>query len=144
MPISNQVKSVIASLAIGFVTTMAGAEVVVIVSAKNSTAALSADQVADIFLGNAAAFPSGGLAVPVDQAEGAPVRDEFYSKIGRKTAPQLKAHWSKIIFTGKGKPPKEAPDSAAIKKLVAENPNIIGYIDKGAADSSVKVVLTAR
>ena len=45
-----------------------------------------------------------------------------------------------IIFTGKGQPPKEVPNTAEVKKLVSGNPNTIGYIEKSAVDSSVKVV----
>jgi hypothetical protein len=46
-----------------------------------------------------------------------------------------------MIFTGRGQPPKEAPNSAAVRKLVADNPALIGYIDRSALDASVKPVL---
>lgn len=119
------------------------AETVVVVSAKSGASALSADQVADIFLGKSNALPGGGQAVPIDQADGA-LRDDFYSKSTGKTAAQVKAYWSKQIFSGKGQPPKEVGDSAAVKTLVASNPNMIGYIDKGALDASVKPVLSLK
>lgn len=120
----------------------AAAEVVVVVSAKSPVGPLTADQAAQIFLGKSATFPGGGQAVPIDQAESAPARSDFYQKVTGKDASQLKAYWSKIVFTGKGQPPKEVPGNADVKKLVAENPSLIGYIDKGAVDSSVKAVLT--
>lgn len=119
------------------------AETVVVVSAKSAASALTADQVADIFLGKSNALPGGGQAVPVDQADGA-LRDDFYSKSTGKTSTQVKAYWSKQIFSGKGQPPKEVGDSAAVKTLVASNPNMIGYIDKGALDASVKPVLSLK
>jgi hypothetical protein len=72
------------------------------------------------------------------------VRQEFYAKATGKTPQLLKAYWSKMIFTGRGEPPRELADSAAIKRMVAENPHCIGYVDKSAADSSVKVVLTVK
>lgn len=144
MHIAHTFKLALASLFFALSCGCARAEVVVIVSAKNPTTALSADQASDIFLSNNANFPGGGQAVPVDQAEGSPLRDEFYSKTSGKSPAQVKAFWSKVIFTGKGRPPKEAGDSAAVKKLVADNPNIVGYIDKSAVDASVKVVLTVR
>ena len=53
----------------------------------------------------------------------------------------MKAIWSRIVFTGKGQPPTEVPDSSAVKKAVAAQPNVVGYIDKSAVDASVKVVL---
>jgi ABC-type phosphate transport system substrate-binding protein len=116
-------------------------ELVVIVSAKSPVASLRADQVADIFLGQVGRFPDGGDAVALDQGVGSPQRDEFYAKVASKTPALLKAYWSKMIFTGRGQPPREAPGSAAIRKLVADNPALIGYIDRSALDASVKPVL---
>jgi ABC-type phosphate transport system substrate-binding protein len=118
------------------------AEVVVIVSAKNATITLSNYQAADIFLGKAATFPGGLKAVPVDQTEGSPTREEFYLKTVGKAAPQMTAYWSKMIFTGQGRPPAELGDNVAIKKQVAGNPNAIGYIDRSMLDASVRAVLT--
>ena len=37
--------------------------------------------------------------------------------------------------------PQHVADSAAVKKAVGDKPGGIGYIDKGAVDASVKVVL---
>jgi len=120
----------------------ASAEVVAIVSAKNPTTTLSAEQVSDIFLRKASAFPGGATAVPLDQAENSPQRDEFYTKLMHKSAVQMKSYWSRIIFSSKGEPPKSLPDSKEIKKAVANDPNAIGYIDKSNIDSSVKAVFT--
>jgi ABC-type phosphate transport system substrate-binding protein len=117
------------------------AELVVIVSAKSPVAALRADQVADIFLGQVGRFPDGGDAVALDQGVGSVQRDEFYAKVAAKTPALVKAYWSKMIFTGRGQPPREVPGSAAIRKLVADNPTLIGYIDRSALDASVKPVL---
>ncbi|MEC5218006.1 ABC-type phosphate transport system substrate-binding protein [Actimicrobium sp. GrIS 1.19] len=72
------------------------------------------------------------------------MRDDFYQKATGKTGVQVKAFWSKQIFSGKGQPPKEVGDSAAVKGLVANNPNLIGYIDKSALDGSVKQVLSLK
>ncbi len=118
----------------------ASSDFVVVVSAKSPVGTLTAEQVSDIFLGKVSNFPSGGPTLPVDQTEGSALRDEFYTKVTSKAPAQLKAYWSKIVFTGKGQPPKEVADSAAVKKLIAENPNTIGYVDKRAVDASVKAV----
>jgi ABC-type phosphate transport system substrate-binding protein len=131
-------------IALAALMNMASAEVVVVVSAKNPVASLTADQAADIFLGKSAAFPGGGNAVPMDQAEGSAVRDEFYTKAAGKNAAQLKAYWSKQIFTGQGQPPKAVGDNNGVKSAVAANPNGIGYMDKSAVDASVKPVLTVK
>lgn len=119
-------------------------DMVVIVSARSPVAALRPDQVADIFLGQSGHFPDGGEAVALDQGIGSPLRDEFYAKVASKSPALLKAYWTKMIFTGRGKPPREAASSAAVRRQVADNPALIGYIDRVALDSSVRPVLVIR
>jgi ABC-type phosphate transport system substrate-binding protein len=128
----------------GATGTAAYAEVVIVVSAKNAATTISSDQASDIFLGKSTTLPGGGAIVAIDQADGSTVREEFYSKAVGKTPAQVKAYWSKQIFSGKGHPPKEAGDSAIIKGLVAGDPNLIGYIDKGALDTTVKSLLIVK
>jgi ABC-type phosphate transport system substrate-binding protein len=118
-------------------------DVVAVVSARSTITSLSSTQVADIFLGKASRFPDGSLAVPIDLVEESPVRDRFYAQYTGKSPAQVKAYWSKIIFTGRGQPPRQAATSSEAKKLVAENPNAIGYIDPSQVDNSVRV-LAAR
>src|ERR1700712_581707 len=101
-------------------------------------AALSKDQVASVYLGRSPEFK------PVDLADGTPTRDAFYKKATERDAAQVKAVWSRIVFTGKGHPPKELPDAAAVKKAVAHDPKAVGYIDKSAVDASVKVVYSVE
>ena len=120
------------------------AELVVIVSARSPLAALKPDQVADIFLGQGASLPEAGSVKALDQQVGSRERDEFYLKVASKTPPLLKAYWSKMIFTGRGHPPREVQGNLAVRKAVAENPALIGYIDRASLDASVKPVLVLR
>ena len=110
------------------------------VSAKNPLTTLSTNQVEDIFLGRMTHFPDGRRAVPIDQAEGSPARDAFYLKFAGKSPAQIKAYWSKIIFTGRGQPPRAVSNDAEVKKLIRANQDDIGYIDESMVDSSVKVL----
>lgn len=122
----------------------ARADVVVIVSARSPAITLTADQVADIFLGRAATFPGGVQAIPVDQAEGSAVRDEFYRKSSGKAAAQMQAYWARMLFTGRGRPPVEMGGSVEVRRQVAENQHVIRYIDRSALDDSVRPVLILR
>lgn len=131
-------------LAAAFSLPAAAAELVVIVSSRSPVGALRAEQVADIFLAEVARFPEGGEAVAVDQAINTPLRNEFYAKVAAKSPALMKAYWTKMIFTGRGQPPREVPNSTAVRKLVADNPNMIGYIERGALDASVKAVLVVH
>lgn len=129
-------------LLISVASTIAFADTSVIVSANNPNSTLDQTAVSKIFLGKAKRFPDGSQALPVDQDEGSAVREAFNSSVLGKSDSQLKSYWSRLIFTGKGTPPKPSGDDAAVKDLVAKNPNIIGYIDSSAVDASVKVVHT--
>jgi ABC-type phosphate transport system substrate-binding protein len=114
------------------------AEVVVVVNPKAAESSMTKDQVAQFFLGKSSSM------TPVDQPESAAIRGEFYKKVTDKDASQVKALWSKLVFTGKATMPKEVGDSAAVKKAVAADPKAIGYIEKSAVDGSVKVIYTAQ
>ena len=120
------------------VADLAQAEVVVVVGTSSPTSTLSKDQSSDIFLGRNTSL------IPLDQPISSPLRDEFYSKVTGKSASQAKAYWSKLSFTGKGTPPKEGNNSDDIKRLVANNPKLVGYIEKSAVDGSVKVIFSAE
>lgn len=115
------------------------ADVVVIVHPSNANT-FSETVINQIYLGKARTFPDGSQAVPVGLREGNSTRNEFVSRYVGKTESQLKAYWSQLIFTGRGVPPKEVDNEDAIRQLVANNPNIIGYISANKVDSSVKVV----
>ncbi|SEN59713.1 hypothetical protein SAMN05428959_102549 [Duganella sp. CF517] len=114
----------------------ASAETVVIVSQKNPATRMFSEQASQFFLGKSTLF------TPIDQPEGSAIRADFYRKVADKDPAQVKALWSKLVFTGKGTPPKEHAGNAEVKKAVAADPKAIGYIDKSAVDDTVKVILT--
>ena len=116
-------------------------DLVVVVSARSPIESLRAEQVAAIFLGQAPRFPNGAVATALDQPIGSEERDQFYLRVTGKTPALLKAYWSKMVFTGRGQPPRELAGSAAVRKAVADDPNLIGYIERSALDPSVRPVL---
>jgi hypothetical protein len=124
------------SLALALVMLVAPAmagEIVVVMGV--SAAPLSKDQVADVYLGRNNALK------PLDLPEDNELRNAFYRKATDRDAAQVKAIWSRVIFTGQGQPPKELANAAAVKKAVAADPKMVGYIDKSDVDASVKIVL---
>ena len=137
----NKFKAVLMS-AVLVTAAAAHAEVVVVVSTKSPVNSLTKEQVSDIFLGKASTFPQGGQAVPIDLAAGAIHREEFYNKVTGRSAAQLKSYWAKQSFSGKGTAPKAVAGDDEVKKLIAANPNTIGYIDKTRVDASVRAVFT--
>lgn len=114
--------------------TTAAADIVVIVHLRAATP--TKEQLGDVYLGKSRAF------APLDQAETSQIRAEFYQKTTGRDLAQVKAVWSRIVFTGKGVPPIELLDAAAVKRAVAADPKAIGYIERSALDGSVKLALT--
>ena len=110
------------------------AELVIIVNPANPATRMFPSQAAQFFTGGSVMF------TPVEQPPDSPIRAEFYKKVLEKEPAQVEAMWSKLAFTGTGKPPQEMKNSAEVKKAVAANPKAIGYIEKSAVDDTVKVV----
>lgn len=131
-----QIKHLVSVVALLLSASLAQAELAVIVNPQNPVAKLSADEAAQYFLGKSKTL------TPLDYTDGTGPRSAFYSRVLQKDPSQVKAIWTKLVFTGKGVAPRELPSVAEMKKAVAANPNAIGYVDKSAVDDSVKVVFT--
>ncbi|GAB3275300.1 hypothetical protein [Parahaliea aestuarii] len=101
-----------------------------------AAADLTSDQVAAIYLGKDKSFS------PLDLPASDAIRADFYQKATGRSLSQVKATWSRLMFSGKAQPPEELPDAASVKQAVAGDAKAIGYIDAAAVDGSVKVVLT--
>jgi ABC-type phosphate transport system substrate-binding protein len=118
---------------------LAMAGVSVIVHKDNPVSSLEKADIAKIFLGKMKAFPDGNPVVPLDQKDDSAIKDGFYTSVVNKPLAQLKAYWSKLIFTGKGQPPKAVTEEEVLT-LVSANPNLIGYVDSAKVTPEVKVV----
>ena len=124
-----------------FLSTHSVADVVVIVNPNSSVSEIDDTWLGAIFLGKRKDFPDGSSAVPVEQKPGTSARDEFNEKIINKEEAELRAYWAQRIFSGKGQPNTIVSGDADVKKLVSENPAMIGYIDASKVDETVKVIL---
>ena len=119
---------------------LALAEVAVIVHPSNNNQ-LDEATISKICLGREKSFADGQSVVPLALADAAPASTAFNDAVLKKSSSQLKAYWSKLVFTGKGTPPKEIGSDEEMLKLVATNPSVIGYVDASKVDASVKVAL---
>ncbi len=134
-PMRRSVVALLIALASGIATAqMAMAEEMVVVMRAGS-AALSKEQVANIYLGRDKGFR------PVDLPESSPLREEFYKKATSRDLAQIRSLWARLTFTGENRPPHELPDDVAVKKAVAAESKTIGYISKASVDDTVQVVL---
>ncbi len=116
------------------------AEVAVIVHPSANISETSEANITNIFLGKSNQLSEGLKVTPIDQEEGEEPRDEFYTKLVKKDASQLNAYWSRLIFTGKGQPPRAVLDDDEVLEFVGANPNAIGYVSASSVDDSVKMI----
>lgn len=111
-------------------------EVSVIVHPSN-TASLDQKTIKKVFLSKSKKFSTGAQAVPIDSSA---TKAAFTKDVLGKSESQIKAYWSKLIFTGKGQAPKSVSSDADVIDLVSKNPSMIGYINTDAVTKAVKVV----
>lgn len=141
MKVISKKLPLVTALLLAMAAQSALAGVAVVVNSKSSVDGLSKEQVARIFLGKSKSFPNGNKATPIDQDSGG-TRDKFYSDAVKKTDSQVKAYWARLIFTGKGQPPRSVYDDREVINTLVSDPSAVGYIDESSVNSRVKVLLT--
>lgn len=115
-------------------------DMVVIVNPGSHIRSLTRAQVIDIFMGRFRQLPTGATALPIDAADPAE-RQDFYQLLVHKTLAEIGSYWARLVFSGQATPPFRAPDSRAALRLVATNPDAVGYCYRSAVTGRVKVVL---
>lgn len=115
----------------------AKADVVIVVHpSMNET--ISMDDISRVFTGRSS------ILEPINLIDSHPLRSTFDEKALGRSSSQVKAHWSKLVFTGKGTPPKELASDSDVLAFVAENEFAIGYLHSAKVDDSVKVIHTIK
>lgn len=109
-------------------------EIAVIVHPDVDISAIDDNRIAQIFLGKST------LLLPYDLPRKLPIKAAFYQRATGRSLSQVRAIWTRLVFSGRAKMPKEFRDSESVKKQIASDPQGIAYVEKSAVDKSVKVV----
>ena len=137
---SNLLKMTIVWLLLTLMMNNASAEVVIVVSTDSPITNLSRAELTDIYTGRMNSLSSGQKIVPIDQKENSSAYSRFYNDYLEFTVAQIKVHWSKLIFSGRGQPPRTVADEKAMAEFVAKHPNAIGYLSADQVDNKLRVV----
>lgn len=140
LTLKNALKTLILSAVLAC-SGWASANIAIVVHPDNN-AVLEKKDIVRLFLAKVKTFPDGEKATPIDQMEGTRARHEFLENLLGKSEDQLRSYWARLIFTGRVLPPRTANSDGEVKKLVAQNPELIGYIQASEVDDTVKVVAT--
>lgn len=115
------------------------AEIAVIVASDSSISDTDANALERLFLGKESSI-NGNKATPLNQDNKAAVTEAFNKEVLKKSSSQAKAYWSKLVFTGKGTPPKEVDGDAAMIAAVSSDSSAVGYVDASAVTEAVKII----
>lgn len=103
---------------------------------------LDRESAEQLYLGRRTTLPNGRAVTLVDLPAG-PIRDRFYLQLTRKNPSQIRAYWSRLVFTGRAQPPREATDADEARRIVLSSPGAIAYLPLEAAlDPSLVILLT--
>ncbi|MBR2515136.1 MAG: phosphate ABC transporter substrate-binding protein [Halomonas sp.] len=129
-----------ASVLLSVIGHAATADVLLVASVEAPFTRLASSELTDIYLGRRTQIGKGLAVIPLDQSGNSIEREEFYTRYIGQTPAQIKAHWSRLIFTGRGQPPQTLSDSrAVIDRLVSDN-TTLGYINAAYFDDRLRVV----
>ena len=106
----------------------ARAQGVVLVSARaGGIPELDRETAAQHYLGRRTSLPDGRSARLLDLPAG-PERDLFYERLTAKNPSQIRAYWSRMVFTGRAHPPHEANDQEDALRRVLTDPSALAYL----------------
>lgn len=116
------------------------AELVVVVNARCGVAAMTRNEVVNVFFGRNRQFFNGVEAQPVDMPDSHPDRARFYRALVGKEVSEVNAYWSRQVFSGRMQPPTKVSTTDDVMKWVSSHPGGIGFVDLSRADARVRVV----
>jgi ABC-type phosphate transport system substrate-binding protein len=113
---------------------------VVVASPRCGIERLTQDDVVNIFLGRYRRLSSGVTAEPVDQAQDSEIRSRFYRLLVNKSPAEINAYWSRLLFSGKTRPPQILQSAEEILDFVTARPGAMAYLPLAQVDSRVRVL----
>ena len=125
---------------IGCTISFQGIAGLVLVVHPSNDATLDKKAVERIFLGKEKKFSNGKEVLPINQVTSSSKRTSFDNDALGRSSTQVTSYWSKLVFTGKGIPPKEVDNDAAVIAIVASNEYAIGYVDSASVSATVKAI----
>lgn len=116
-------------------------EILIVSADQPALSNVTLSQIQDAFLSKPAARSDIDL-VAVDRSETSDkIRERFYEKVIGKSMIRMKAHWSQLIFTGRGNPPAVAQDLSELKKILSQKKHAVGFVGGTESTDGLRVLL---
>ncbi len=116
------------------------ADLVLVANPNSGIEQLTKSEVINIYLGRYRRLETGSTAAPIDLAANTESKATFYRQLVDKNLAEINAYWSRLVFSGKTRPPLQADNADEALRLVANNVNALAYIDRAAVNSQVIIV----
>lgn len=118
---------------------LALADLAVVVNSQSPISSLTENEVRQLFTGQIKTL-SGLRIEPLDMPSGSAIRNRFYAALMGRSPEQMRAYWTRLIFTGQGKPPQEAVNQDELARLLQQSPTTIGYLPDDQVPADTRVV----
>jgi ABC-type phosphate transport system substrate-binding protein len=115
-------------------------DLVLVANANSGIERLTKREVVNIYLGRYRRLDTGSTAEPIDLSSKTDAKAMFYRLLVDKNLAEINAYWSRLVFSGKTRPPQQVDDVDKVLDIVAHNRNALGYIDRAAVNSQVIIV----
>ncbi|NEX18162.1 MAG: phosphate ABC transporter substrate-binding protein [Halochromatium sp.] len=114
---------------------------VVVMGSDSDVERLTREQVVHIFLGRFRRLPNGLTATPIDRPQDQSLMTDFYQLLVGKSPAEIRSYWSRLIFSGKTAPPRQAGSGQEVVRWLAETPGAIAYMRPDECPPQLRVVL---
>ncbi len=112
----------------------------VVVHPDFRNAFMTRGELAALFMRTRTTLADGSAVQVIDSAD-AVLREQFYQTLVGRSAVQMHAYWSRMVFSGAGRPPPQM-DSAAVINQLRSDTNTIAYVSAvGQELRGVKVLM---
>ncbi|WP_207679017.1 hypothetical protein [Desulfonema magnum] len=100
---------------------------------------LSEKEVRQIFMRKKMKWADNSVIKPA-VLEDTEIHDAFLEQHVGRSRSKWRAYWKKMVFTGRGLPPKTFESQKELVRYVAETPGAVGYINSRTSHKNVTVI----
>ena len=105
----------------------------VVVNDSNPIASIQVEELSRIFLKQTAAWPGGLRAHPIDQTSKSECRQRFSLAVHKRDVNAIRAHWQRMVFSGRAVQPVEKETDAEVLDAVRSNAGAVGYVSSSTS-----------
>tara|TARA_B100000700_G_scaffold10193_1_gene10451 strand:+ start:367 stop:804 length:438 start_codon:yes stop_codon:yes gene_type:complete len=115
--------------------------IAIVVAKASNIESISKRELVDVYMGRFEVLESGHKVKPVDYESGSDLRTLFYKSLVNKSERQINAYWSRLIFSGRAKPPLQVSSPEESLAYLLTNQSALAYMPVNRVSEEMKIVL---